>query len=100
MLEPIKPGDDLYPRLVTIENGIEKSRKRPDWTPSKQLDLNIRTIKYLMQFPEYQYSIGVARMFSIWVPMAEDLGSNEQKESISKLRSLFERGLPYLDDEF
>ena len=69
MLEPIKPGDELYPYVDVTENGIQRSRKRLDWTPSKQLDLNIRTIKYLMQFQENKYSIGVSRMFSVWIPI-------------------------------
>lgn len=98
MLEPIKPGDDLYPYIKVIENGVYKNIKRPDWTRSKQIDANIRAIKYLLQFPKYQYSIGVFRMFSVWRPEANSFGSKEQKEAFSGLWFLFENGLSYCED--
>lgn len=90
MIEPIKPGDDLFPYEVVLIDGQERERRKKDWDEHKQLALDLRTVEYLLQFPEYIGCIGVIRMIEDYSRKAMEIGCAEQKERFKELLELRE----------
>lgn len=88
MIEPVKPGDDLFPYDIEIIDGKEKITRKKDWNDYKQVALNIRTIDYLLQFPCHIGSVALINMIEGYAMRAMDIGDTEQKRRFKELLAL------------
>lgn len=90
MIEPIKPGDELFPYNITMVDGHERAELKSDWTEQKQIELDIRTIEYLLQFREKHGSKALINM--IWGDSlrAQRFGTDIQKTRFRELLTLRE----------
>jgi hypothetical protein len=93
MIEPIKPGDELFPYDIEIVNGQERVTRKKDWSDEKQVDLDIRTIDYWLQFDDEHGSIALINMIAGDSIRAMDVGTEKQKERFRKLLALREEWL-------
>lgn len=86
MLKPITRYDDLFPWIVEDVNGKEVAvAKKADWTVEKDIDLAIRTIEYLLQFPKYHGSKSLTDMIAGESARAKANGSAEQRRRFDEL---------------
>lgn len=88
MIEPIKPGDDLFPYNIVIVDGVKRATRKTDWSAEKQVDLNIRTIQYLLQFDHEHGSVGLINMIEAYSHRAMSIGTQQQKERFEELMKL------------
>lgn len=88
VIEPIKPGDDLFPCDIVIVDGVEQATLKTDWTQQKQVALDIRTIDYLLQFPENHGSKSLINMIRGDAERARRFGSEAQKARFRDLMAL------------
>ncbi|TIO79436.1 hypothetical protein [Mesorhizobium sp.] len=88
MIEPIKPGDDLFPYEIELIEGRERGRRKKDWNEHKQLALDLRTVEYLLQFPENIGHIGIIRMIEDYASKAMQIGDVHQRERFEELLCL------------
>ncbi len=93
MIEPIKPGDDLFPYDMTIVEGREVVTRKVDWTDQKQVALDIRTIDYLLQFEEKHGSQALVNMIGGDSRRAMRVGTERQKARFRELLALREQWL-------
>lgn len=88
MIEPIKPGDDLFPYDIEIVDGRKRVTRKKDWSDEKQVDLNIRTIDYLLQFDDKHGSVSLSSMIGCYAHRAMSIGTMSQKERFRELMTL------------
>ncbi|NEV76604.1 hypothetical protein DYI24_06060 [Rhodopseudomonas sp. BR0C11] len=88
MIEPIKPWDDLFPYDVEIIDGQEHITRKKDWCDEKQVDLNLRTIDYWLQFDHKHGSVGLANMIESYAHRAMSIGTEKQKGRFQELMVL------------
>lgn len=79
MIEPIRPGDDLFPFDVETVGGKERLRRKEGWSDRKQIALNIHTIDYLLQFDRHRGSPGLINMIEVYADRAARVGDEQQK---------------------
>lgn len=91
MIEPLKPGDALFPFDVTYVNGRSAGTPRKDWNVSKQIDHDLRTVAYLLQFEKNRGSIAFSRMIDAWEPKVRLHGNADQKRRFYRFMRLKER---------
>lgn len=88
MIEPIKPGDDLFPYDIEIVGGKKRATRKKDWSDEKQIALNIRTIDYFLQFDHEHGSVGLINMIEGYARVAMSVGTERQKERFHELMKL------------
>ncbi|KZD21165.1 hypothetical protein [Tardiphaga robiniae] len=93
MIEPIKPGDDLFPFDIEIVNGQERVTLKKDWTDEKEIDLDIRTIDYWLQFDNEHRSAGLINMIASCSIRSRKVGTEKQKERFLEFLALREEWL-------
>lgn len=79
MMEPIKPGDDLFPLEFYDEDGCQRARRKSSWTREKQISLNLRTIDYQMQFPGRHRGVGLASMIDAYYAADYEESNSDQR---------------------
>jgi hypothetical protein len=85
MIEPIKPGDELFPYDVAIVDGKERVTRKKDWSDEKQVALNLRTIDYFLQFEDKHGSIGLINMIDCYGHRATSIGTAKQNDRFQEL---------------
>ncbi|GAA3840570.1 hypothetical protein AFIC_002570 [[Pseudomonas] carboxydohydrogena] len=93
MIEPIKPGDELFPYDIEIVDGKERVTRKKDWTDEKQVALDIRTIDYLLQFKDKHGSVALINMIAGNSIRAMEVGTVKQKDRFRELLALREEWL-------
>ena len=93
MIEPIKPGDDLFPYDIEIVGGEEIVTPKKDWSDEKEVALDIRTIDYWLQFKNEHGSVGLINMIAGHSIKAMKIGTEKQKERFRELLALREEWL-------
>ena len=93
MIEPIKPGDDLFPYDIEIVDGKECVTRKKEWTDEKEVALDIRTIDYWLQFEDEHGSVALINMIAGHSIRAMEVGTEKQKERFRELLALREEWL-------
>lgn len=93
MIEPIKPGDDLFPFDIEVIDGKEIVTPKKDWSDEKAIDLDIRTIDYWLQFDDEHGSVGLINMIARFSNRAMKIGTEKQKQRFQELLTLREEWL-------
>lgn len=88
MIEPIRPGHELFPYDIEIMDGKEKVRWKKDWNDHKQVAQNIHSIEYLLQFEEDRGSTGLINMIEAYAFHAEQVGEEQQKKRFREFMDL------------
>lgn len=83
MIEPIKPGDALFPYDINYVEGKAVCTRRKDWNTEKQIDLRLRTLDYLMQFEENWGSVALIRMIEAYETTLFNRGTGLQNERMA-----------------
>jgi hypothetical protein len=93
MIEPIKPGDDLFPFVLEIIEGEEIATLKADWSDEKEIDLDIRTIDYWLQFKSEHGSADLISMIAWLSIRAFEIGNVKQRARFQEFLSLREQWL-------
>jgi hypothetical protein len=100
MIEPIKPGDELFPYDIEIIDGEERVTRKKDWSDEKQVALDLRTIDYLMQFEEDKHgSVALINMIDGDGHRAMSIGTEKQKERFRELFALRQKWIDSIGRE-
>ncbi|NTF64954.1 hypothetical protein [Rhizobium rhizogenes] len=85
MIEPIQPGDELFPWAPRLVNGKQVWVIREDWTQEHSISLEFRMIEYFLQFPKYRQDRAVLRMMEGLEEMVLDGGTPEHRRRLAEL---------------
>lgn len=88
MIEPIKPGDELFPYDVEMLDGEKRITIKKDWSDEKAVALGLRTIEYFLQFQHKHGSVSLINMIEGEAHGAMLRGTEKQKERFKELMKL------------
>lgn len=88
MIEPIKPGDELFPYNVELVDGKTSVTLKSDWNDEKQVAFILRSIEYLLQCEHNHGTVSMINMIEGEAHGAMMRGTEKQKQRFSELMKL------------
>lgn len=88
MIEPIKPGDDLFPFDIEVIEGKEIVTPKKDWSDEKAIALDIRIVDYWLQFENERGSAALIGMIARFSKRAMKIGTEKQKQRFREFLAL------------
>ncbi|MGP9811388.1 hypothetical protein ACTZWT_07745 [Rhodopseudomonas sp. NSM] len=88
MIEPIKPGHELFPYDVEVVDGKKTVVLKKGWNDEKQVAFILQAIEYLLQFEHNHGSVSMINMIEGEAHGAMLRGTEKQKERFGELMAL------------